>query len=196
LPAENACPRLDIAAGVNSAKMSGTSVKPMRNRSNNNVERLRLAIDCLPVTTREAMLAGLQASERVIAGAYVDEQGGVCPMLAAHRAGGRTDGLAFARSWDRFTHARGKPRAATARELRILVRHLQDSLQSASNLDLGTAIAEHRKLVIRGRCARRKLVQALDPTGEIIARRLRTPRPGGQPRLAGTGARAIRCWHP
>jgi hypothetical protein len=160
----------------------------MPTRRSNNVERLRLAIDCMPVSTREAMLAGVRASERVIAGAYVDKQGGLCPMLAAHRAGGRTDGLAFARSWDRFTKARGRPRAATARELRILVRQLQDSLESVSNLDLGAAIAEHRKLVIRGRRAGRKLVQALDPTGEIITRRLRAPR-GDQASLPSPGAR-------
>jgi hypothetical protein len=161
----------------------------MRNRrrpSNNverlNVERLRLAIDCMPVRTREAMLAGLSASERVIAGAYVDGDGGVCPMLAAHRAGARTDGLAFARSWDRFTRAAGKPRAASDREVGILVRQLQDSLESASSLDLGAAIAAHRKLVIRGRRAPRKLVRALDPTGEIRARRLSAARA----RAAGT----------
>jgi hypothetical protein len=141
-------------------------------RPSNNIERLRLAIDCMPVGTREAMLAGVSASERIIAGAYVDSDGGVCPMLAAHRAGARTDGLAFARSWDRFTKAAGKPRIASDRELRILVRQLQGSLESASSLDLGAAITEHRKLVLRRRRARRALGQALDPRGEIIARRL------------------------
>lgn len=146
----------------------------MRNRPrpSNNIERLRLAIDCMPVGTREAMLAGVSASERIIAGAYVDRDGGVCPMLAAHRAGARTHGLAFARSWDRFTKAAGKPRIASDREVGILVRQLQDSLESASSLDLGAAITEHRKLVLRGRRARRGRVQALDPRGEIIARRL------------------------
>jgi hypothetical protein len=89
----------------------------MRNRRRYNsspVERLRLAIDCLPLATRDAMLAGLRANERIIAGAYVDGEGGVCPMLAAHRAGGRTDLLSFARSWDRFTRTGGGARAATA----------------------------------------------------------------------------------
>src|SRR3984885_12925650 len=62
--------------------------KPMRNRPRHSadaVERLRLAIDCMPVATREAMLAGVRGNERIIVGAYVDEYGGVCPMLAAHR---------------------------------------------------------------------------------------------------------------
>jgi hypothetical protein len=142
-----------------------------KRRPSNSVERLRLAIDCMPVRTREAMLAGVSAGERIIAGAYVDRDGGVCPMLAAHRAGARTDGLAFARSWDRFTRAAGKPRVASDREVGMLVRQLQDSLASASKLDLGAAIVEHRELVIRERRTRRRPLQALDPTGEIIARR-------------------------
>ena len=33
------------------------------------------------------MLQGLHRNERIIVGAYVDEFGGVCPMLAAHRSG-------------------------------------------------------------------------------------------------------------
>ena len=70
-----------------------------------SIEDLRLTIDCMPVATRQAMLDGVQSSERIIVGAYVDGHGGVCPMLAAHRCGGRTDFLSFARSWDRFTRA-------------------------------------------------------------------------------------------
>src|SRR5918996_1928694 len=48
---------------------------------------LRLAVDCLPLQTRKAMLQGIDAN-RIIVGAYTDRQGGVCPMLAAHRNGG------------------------------------------------------------------------------------------------------------
>jgi hypothetical protein len=145
----------------------------MRNRTRkSNVERLRLAIDCLPVRTREAMLAGVRANGRIIAGAYVDDQGGVCPMLAAHRAGGRTNFLSFARSWDRFTRANGSSRAATEREMRILVCQLEDSLQSG-DLALDVAIAEHCALVNRERRVPRTLPEAADPKGEIIARRLR-----------------------
>ena len=59
--------------------------------STSSVEGLRLAIDCMPVATREAMLLGLGRYERILVGAYVDEEGGVCPMLAAHRCGGRTE---------------------------------------------------------------------------------------------------------
>ena len=91
------------------------------------IDDLRLAIDCLPVRTREAMLEGIRANE-IIVGAYTDRDGGVCPMLAAHRRGGRTSFLSFARAWDRFAAARKRARRATARELRVLERNLEESL--------------------------------------------------------------------
>src|SRR3712207_7577220 len=46
------------------------------------------AIDCLPERTKIAMLDGI-AANTIIVGAYTDRRGGVCPMLAAHRHGGR-----------------------------------------------------------------------------------------------------------
>ena len=61
---------------------------------------------------------GLQRYDRIIVGAYSDRSGGVCPMLAAHRCGGRTDFRSFARAWDRFTGAGRRARKATERELR------------------------------------------------------------------------------
>src|SRR5205809_7492203 len=69
----------------------GGRAKPMANRPAHRsrpVVELRRTIDCLPLATREAMLAGVRAGERIIVGAYVDARGGVCPMLAAHRRGG------------------------------------------------------------------------------------------------------------
>jgi hypothetical protein len=149
----------------------------MRNprRQNSPIERLRLAIDCMPVTTREAMLEAVRANERIIAGAYVDRQGGVCPMLAAHRQGGRTDFISFARSWDRFTRADGKSRPATPREVGILVAHLEASLAGGTGLELDLAIKEHRALRSSGLRRRRTLPDAADPSGEIIARRVRKP---------------------
>ncbi|TMK99722.1 MAG: hypothetical protein E6G34_04145 [Actinobacteria bacterium] len=149
----------------------------MRNRARHRsttIERLRLAIDCLPVATREAMLDGVRASERIIAGAYVDTEGGVCPMLAAHRRGTRTDFLSFAKSWDRFTRIKSGARAATRREVAILVAQLEDSIASASGLELDAAISEHRELRRRRlRKQRRASVADADPAGEISARRLR-----------------------
>jgi hypothetical protein len=118
-------------------------------RSRRPIEELRTAIDCLPARTREAMLAGVRSNE-IIVGAYTDRSGGVCPMLAAHRCGGRTDFLSFARAWDRFTGARGRARRASERELRVLTTHLEASLVQEGDLaDLGRAIADHREL--RGR---------------------------------------------
>jgi hypothetical protein len=143
-----------------------------RRRHNSSLEGLRLAIDCMPLRTREAMLEGVRANQRILVGAYVDERGGVCPMLAAHRCGGRTDFLSFAKSWDRFARAGGRKRAATEREVGILIAQLQASLDAAEGLELDTAIAEHRELLARGRRSRRSLPDAADPRGEIRARRL------------------------
>src|SRR5215207_7613258 len=88
---------------------------------------LRTAIDCLPIETRKAMLTGVEAN-RIIVGAYTDRKGGVCPMLAAHRNGGRTSLASFAHAWDRYTGARGRPRTATERELHTLTAMLEASI--------------------------------------------------------------------
>ena len=89
---------------------------------------LRTAIDCLPLKTRKAMLGGVE-SNRIIVGAYTDRSGGVCPMLAAHRNGGRTSLASFARAWDRYTGVRGRrPRSATERELTTLTTMLEASI--------------------------------------------------------------------
>ncbi len=142
-------------------------------RSSRLVEDLRLAIDCLPVSTRRAMLEGLRVNDRIIVGAYVDGNGGVCPMLAAHRCGGRTDFLSFAKSWDRFTGAGKKARLATERELRILVSYLEASLMEDEGVELTQAISEHHELMAKGRKRGGwRLPDAADPSGVIRARRL------------------------
>jgi len=91
-------------------------------------QRLRHVVDCLPYDTRVAMLEGMHRYDRIIVGAYTDRTGGVCPMLAAHRCGGRTDFRSFARSWDRFTGARKRARTASEREVRTLTAQLQASI--------------------------------------------------------------------
>ena len=73
------------------------------------------------------MLGG-DRGERIIVGAYTDRRGGVCPMLAAHRNGGRTNLASFARAWDRYTGARGRSRPATQRELNTLRAMLEASI--------------------------------------------------------------------
>src|SRR3954464_141543 len=107
---------------------------------------LRLAIRCMPQGTREAMLDAVE-NDRIIVGAYTDRNGGVCPMLAAHRHGGRTNLASFARAWDRYTRAKsGPPRPATDRELRTLRAMLEASVsleELGGQSDLGRAIDEH-----------------------------------------------------
>jgi hypothetical protein len=92
----------------------------------NTAQRLRNSVEALPNHTKRAMLDGIKHN-RVIVGAYVDKRGGVCPMLAAHRNGGRTDFGSFARAWDAFTGAK-KPRRASAREVRTLRGYLEVAL--------------------------------------------------------------------
>jgi hypothetical protein len=130
----------------------------------------------MPVATREAMLEGITSFDRIIVGAYTDEHGGVCPMLAAHRCGGRTDFLSFAKSWDRFARPRKGKRAATQRELRILVDQLEASLEGDTGLELDQAIAEHRALLAAKHRRRARVAGEADPRGEVRARRLRLPR--------------------
>jgi len=91
-----------------------------------NTRRLRTAVDALPRHTKLGMLDGINGN-RVIVGAYTDKRGGVCPMLAAHRNGGRTDFASFARAWDAYTGAR-KARRASAREVRTLRGYLEAAL--------------------------------------------------------------------
>jgi hypothetical protein len=90
-------------------------------------QELRIAIDCLPERTRLAMLEGIKTN-RIIVGAYTDHRGGVCPMLAAHRCGGRTSLASFAKAWDRYTKAGPRARPASERELRALRTMLEASL--------------------------------------------------------------------
>jgi hypothetical protein len=117
----------------------------VRRKARNPAQRLRTAVEVLPRRTRIAMLRGIDDND-IIAGGYSDKQvGGICPMLAAHRNGGRTSLASFARAWDRFTDAR-RPRLATARELRALRSYIELSLlrdeQGEQSL---TTLAEHLK---------------------------------------------------
>src|SRR5919197_5617156 len=120
-------PRLRVPAATPPRLAVHAIPSPVRRRDRNPAERLRLAVGALPRRTREAMLRGIR-SNRIIVGAYVDkESGGICPMLAAHRNGGRTSLASFARAWDRYTGAK-RPRLATRRELRTLRALLVSSL--------------------------------------------------------------------
>jgi hypothetical protein len=110
----------------------------MRRKARNPAQRLRTAVEAMPRRTRIAMLQGIRRN-RIVVGAYTDpKSGGVCPMLAAHRNGGRTSLASFARSWDRFTGAR-RPRLATDRELRTLTSYLEMSLLQEDTGDASVA---------------------------------------------------------
>jgi hypothetical protein len=118
------------------------------------------------------MLEGIGENE-IIVGAYTDRDGRVCPMLAAHRSGGRTSLASFARAWDRYTGAR-KPRPATTRELRTLRSMLEASLMYQDDVtELGAAAAEHRALL-----GLKPAATEPQPTGETSRLKELRNRPG------------------
>jgi hypothetical protein len=136
-------------------------------RGRDPITELRRAIDALPERTRSAMLEGIRAHP-IVVGAYTDDRGGICPMLAAHRHGGRTTLLAFARSWDRFAGAR-RVRRASRRELAVLEQQLMGSRGEPPDTDLGAAIAEHQAL--RRRTAERAAAATEQPERTFRPRR-------------------------
>jgi hypothetical protein len=126
----------------------------MRTRRTATIEDLRQAIDCLPRHTRIAMLQGM-ATNDIIVGAY-STRDGICPMLAAHRNGGRTSVIAFAQAWDRVAfrgQRASRARRATERELLILRSHLETSLldDDLSAGELAEARREHEAFMARRR---------------------------------------------
>ncbi|MBA2764589.1 MAG: hypothetical protein H0U42_07890 [Thermoleophilaceae bacterium] len=119
-------------------------------RQRGPAEALRNAIAALPHRSKTAMLEGIEDNP-IIVGAYVDGDGGVCPMLAAHRNGGRTSLASFARAWDRYTDA-SRVRRATLREVENLKAMLSASLADDVDIDerdVAEAIADHKRLVAR-----------------------------------------------
>jgi hypothetical protein len=118
----------------------------MRSKRPATSQDLRLAVECLPRRTRIAMLKGMDANE-IIVGAYTTDDG-ICPMLAAHRAGGRTNLIAFAKAWDRFgfrDDRSSRARRATERELRVLRVYLETSLlaEEVPATDFAAARRDH-----------------------------------------------------
>jgi hypothetical protein len=122
------------------------------------------------------MLEGIERHP-IVAGAYTDGRGGICPMLAAHRHGGRATHLGFSRAWDDLARTK-TVRRATSRELAILTDLLHASL--AEETDFARVIAEHRAALARHRGP------------EIRVRRLSEPSRSG--RRAGAGAAARTAW--
>lgn len=125
----------------------------------------------MPHRSKVAMLRGIEENE-IIAGAYVDGDGGVCPMLAAHRTGGRTSLASFAKAWDRYTNT-SRARRASSRELRTLTALLEESIANdadVSSQDMRDAVNEH-KLLVANR-------EELRETGERDRTRELSGRPG------------------
>jgi hypothetical protein len=124
----------------------------VRTRKRGPAQNLRTVIDCLPEETRRAMLEGIRDEEAIVAGAYTVKDGGICPMLAAHRRGGRTSFSSFAHAWDRFVGAeRGSARGATGRELRALAAMLEASLledeRRGGPSEIAVALEDHQRLM-------------------------------------------------
>jgi hypothetical protein len=98
------------------------------------------------------MLEGIAAND-IIVGAYSTGEG-ICPMLAAHRHGGRTSLIAFAEAWDCVAfrgQRQSRARRATERELLILRSHLEASLleEGVPTLELAAAHRDHEALMAR-----------------------------------------------
>ena len=151
------------------------------------------------------MLRGID-SNRIIVGAYVDPRsGGICPMLAAHRNGGRTDVASFARAWDAYTDAR-RPRRATRREVRTLRTLIADSLEldpvidQPSITELAAQLRAEREAFRCAEAAERRAAADVPtapneaPSGPRRARRSpsRSPSPTSRPARSTSAAAARR----
>jgi hypothetical protein len=122
------------------------------------------------------MLEGMDSND-IIVGAYTDGRG-ICPMLAAHRAGGRTSLISFAHAWDRFAFRESRAnvsRRATERELRVLRAQLEASLldEDVPQTELQAAVAQHRELL-----ARREAIEERPRPGDPDRSRELKQRPG------------------
>jgi hypothetical protein len=154
-----------------------------------------MVIDALPRHTRVAMLDGIERHE-IIVGAYSNRDG-VCPMLAAHRAGGRTTAIAFAKAWDRFAFRASRsrrPRRATARELMLLKVYLQASLLATPS-EARTPVTPARTHVTPAR-APVTPAGSLTPTPAptLLADTAAPPRPGDEDRSGELAGRPGWSW--
>jgi hypothetical protein len=180
---------------VTLARPPSSAANPMRSRPRATATDLRRAIDCLPRHTRVAMLEGMDSGP-IIVGAYSNEDG-VCPLLAAHRAGGRTNLIAFARAWDRFAFRdarKARARRATERELRVLTTHLEASLLEDEAPQAGLAAARHDHLELRRRREDTEAQPRQRRARPEAQARQRRARPGDPDRSAELGGRHGWSW--
>jgi len=134
---------------------------------------LRAAIDRLPLSTRRAMLEGIQ-TDSIIVGADGNARGGVCPLLATPAPPPKRIGRPFARAWDRYAGAR-LSRPASERELRTLRSMLEASIERATEpevpaVSLREAIAAHKVSQARTRALAAVEEESRPSAGEKRAR--------------------------
>ncbi len=144
------------------------------------VAELRRSIDVLPERTRKAMLIGL-GNNTVITGAFGGGDG-ACPMMAAHREGGRTSVCSFPQAWDKFCGVAGRQivRPATEYEVVILRREIEASLETVAETTatfFADAIAEHKAAV---EARERDEILAAQETPAEATRRRRLRITGGE----------------
>lgn len=155
------------------------------------VAELRRSIDVLPERTRKAMLVGL-GNNTVITGAFAGGGAGACPMMAAHREGGRTSVCSFPQAWDTFCGVAGRQivRPATEYEVQILRREIEASLQPAGPSELGEAIEEYQASMAQRRRAETAAEQQQLAAQQQPAEQ-ETPAQPGRRRLRITGGERI-----
>ena len=142
------------------------------------VAELRRSIDVLPERTRKAMLIGL-GNNTVITGAF-SAGSGACPMLVAHREGGRTSACSFPQAWDMFCGVAGRQivRPATEYEVQILRREIEASLEPGPPSMFAEVIAEHQAAVEARH--REQIEVAPEPAAPAQPRRRRIRITGGE----------------
>ena len=163
-------------------------------KARNPAQRLRTAVDAMPRRTRIAMLTGIDKNQ-IVVGTYTDrESGGICPMLAAHRNGGRTSLASFARSWDRFTNAR-RPRLATDREVRTLRSYIEMSLLRDEQGTESVTVLANEIRAERQAAAERAAKADLTPEGQTPQEpECKADRPDTGERHRGRELRQSRFW--
>lgn len=129
---------------------------------------LRAAVDRLPLSTRQAMLEGIDRKP-IIVGADGNLGGGVCPMLAASAGSQKEVGKPFARAWDRYAGVRFS-RRATERELltlrTMLVASIEAQTDSGADLREGAALARR---VAMGRDVEVAMTRDVEPEVDLRA---------------------------
>ena len=104
---------------------ASSGAQPMRNRRRLTAARSSACASrstaCRSPRAKRCSTACARTSA-IIVGAYIDGDGGVCPMLAAHRCGGRTDFLSFAQAPGTASRARGARRAGRRRARAAILR--------------------------------------------------------------------------